>query len=341
MLKIKNILIIIFILLIATACNNSQENNEPVKASHNGMGTITDFIVFGEQAEEGIEKAKEIMIDIEQKMSLSIDNSEVNKINSQAGIEKVEVSDDTFEVISRGLYFSELTEGSFDISIAPITELWNIGKDDQRVPSENEIKEKLSLVNYKNIVLNKEENSIFLKKEDMKIDLGGIAKGFAADKIISTFKGMGIENALVNVGGNIKVLGENPQKNRPWRVGLRHPREARGSHFTTTKLQDGDTVVTSGDYERFFINQDIRYHHIFDAKLGKPSRTDIIGVSIITDNSMDADGLSTSVFVLGSQKGQKIIEDLEGVEAIIVTKELKIIMTEGAKEYLENVKNQL
>lgn len=341
MLKIKKLILIIFILLFTTACNNSQENNEPVKASHNGMGTTTDFIVFGEQAEEGIKNAKEIMVDIEQKMSLSIENSEVNKINSQAGLGQVEVSDDTFEVISRGLYFSELTEGSFDISIAPITELWNIGKDDQRVPSENEISEKLSLVNYKNIVLNKEDNSIFLEKKGMKIDLGGIAKGFAADKIISTFKGMGIENALVNVGGNIKVLGDNPQKNRPWKVGLRHPREARGSHFTTTKLQSGETVVTSGDYERFFIKEGIRYHHIFDAKLGKPSNSDIIGVSIITDNSMNADGLSTSIFLLGSQKGLKLIEDIEGAEAVIVTKDLKIIMTEGAEEILENNNNQL
>ena len=175
----------------------------------------------------------------------------------------------------------------------------------------------------------------------MKIDLGGIAKGYAADQIVSAFKEMGIENALVNMGGNIKVLGQNIQKNRPWKVGLRHPRDVRGSHFSIANIKGEKTIVTSGDYERFFMEGDIRYHHIFDAKLGKPSNSDIIGVTIITENSMCADGLSTSVFLLDSQDGLKLIEDMEGVEAVIVTRDLKIIMTQGAKKFLEDTKTQL
>ncbi len=339
----KLTILILSIFLLATGCSNNQSKKDPLKASYNGMGTIADFIVFGEEnlATEGIEKAKGIMIDIENKMSLNIEESEINRINLNAGIKRVFVSQDTFDVVSRGLYFSELTKGKFDISIGPISKLWNIGTDDERVPSNEEINEKLSLVDYNNILLNPEENTVYLEKAGMELDLGAIAKGFAADKIISTFKEMGIENALVNIGGNIKVLGKNPQRNRPWRVGLRHPRDARGRHFSTARLFDQQTVVTSGDYERFFMEKGLRYHHIFDGNNGKPSISDIIGVSIITENSMDADGLSTSVFLLGSQKGLKFIEEMENVEAIIVTKDLKVINTKGAEKFLEEIINQL
>ena len=160
MLKLKKIIVIIFILLLVTSCSHS-EKNQPIKSSYNGMGTIIDFMVFGDQGEQAIEKGREIVQDLEEKMSLNIKNSEVNAINDQAGIGPVKVSDDTFQVISKGLYFSQLTEGIFDITIAPITELWNIGNEGERVPTEEEIKEKLSLVNYKNVILNKEKKVFF------------------------------------------------------------------------------------------------------------------------------------------------------------------------------------
>lgn len=342
-MKSQKLMIIITILLLITACSNNHNKKDPLKASYNGMGTIADFIIFGEEtlAAEGFEKAKKIMIDIENKMSLNIEDSEINKINLQAGKDKVVVSEDTFNVISRGLYFSELTNGSYDISIGPITKLWNIGKNDERVPSNEEIIEKLPLVDYNKIIVDIEEKSVFLEKEGMELDLGSIAKGYAADKIISTFKDMGIENALINIGGNIKVLGKNPQRNRSWMVGLRNPRDARGSHFATIKLDSGKTVVTSGDYERFFIKEGIRYHHIFDGNIGRPSKSDIIGVSIIAENSIDADGLSTSVFLLGSKKGLNLIEQMDSVEAVLVTKNLKLITTKGAEGFIEEMKNQL
>lgn len=330
---------IIFFILVG--CSNSNDRTSPVTSSHSGMGTITDFTVFGENAEEAIQRGKDILIDIEQKMSLSIDSSEVNEINRQAGIKPVPVSEDTFEVIKKGVFFSELTEGRFDISIAPITQLWNIGQDGQRIPTDEEIEKALSLVNYELISIDEEKRTVFLEKEGMKIDLGGIAKGYAADKVIQEFKDLGIENALVSVGGNIKVVGENIQKDRPWRVGLRHPRGARGSHFALTDLHDGETVVSSGDYERYFTENDIRYHHIFDGRTGKPSRTDIIGVSILTNNSMFADGISTSIFLMGSKDGMALINELEGVEAVIVTEDLRVLMSDGIKEQIDIESTQL
>lgn len=330
----------ISMIFLLSACANS-EITEPVTATHYGMGTVTDFTVYGRNAEEAIEKGKEILLDLESKMSLTIKNSEVNQINQQADKKPVQVSEDTFRVIERSLHYSELTKGSFDITIAPITGLWNIGQEDQRIPEDGEIEEALPLVNYENIKINKEERSIFLEEEGMKIDLGGIAKGYAADKILESFQEMGIKNALISVGGNIKAIGENPQKSRLWRVGLRHPREARGSYFATTDLESGETLVTSGDYERFFIADDVRYHHIFDAKTGRPADSDVIGVSIITDNSMDADSLSTSVFLLGSQEGIQLIEEIEEAEAVVVTKDLKVKMTEGAGNKVELLEEQL
>lgn len=328
----------ISILFLLSACTNS-DKTEPVTASHHAMGTLTDFTVYGKNAEGAIAKGKEILSDLESKMSLNIKNSEVNQINQQAGKKPVQVSEDTFRVIERSLYYSELTKGRFDITIAPITSLWNIGQEDQRIPKDSEIQEALPLVDYKNIKINKEERSVFLEKEGMKIDLGAIAKGYAADKILDAFQEIGIENALVSVGGNIKVMGKNPQKDRLWKVGVRHPRKARGSFFATTDLESGETMVTSGDYERFFIANDVRYHHIFDAKTGRPSDSDIIGASIITKNSMDADSLSTSVFLLGSQEGIKLIEKIEGAEAIVITKDYEIIMTKGAINKVELLEN--
>lgn len=339
-LKIKKIILLIFILLLLTSCSHSQKN-EPVQSTYYAMGTVIDFTVFGDQGQEAIEKAKEVIEDLEKKMSLNIKDSEINAINAQAGIGPVQVNADTFQVIEEALYYSQLSQGLFDVTIAPITELWAIGSQSEKVPSQEQIQEKVSLVNYKDIVLDQEKQSVFLKKNAMKIDLGGIAKGYATDQVIAAFEDMGIENALVNMGGNIKVLGLNPQKNQAWKVGLRHPRDTRGSHFAIVNVDKGQSVVTSGDYERFFIEGETRYHHIFDGKTGEPSNSDIIGVTIISEDSMQADALSTTVFLLGSEKGLELMEDLQGVEAIIVTHDLKIITTKGAQDFLQEGKTQL
>ncbi|MCR1899895.1 FAD:protein FMN transferase [Irregularibacter muris] len=340
------IIVLIAMIFTLTSCSNANNKDnthsaEPVKGTHSGMGTLIEFTVYGDNAKEAIKKGKEVMNEIEQEMSLNIKDSEVNKINAQAGKTAVSVSPETFSVVKRGVYFSKLTEGNFDITIAPISQLWDIGQDDARVPSQDEIEALLPLVNYRHIQLDEKNTSVLLEEKDMKIDLGGIAKGYAADRVIDVFKDMGIKNALVSVGGNIKVIGENPQKGRAWTVGLRHPRKARGNYFATIRLNDGETVVTSGDYERYFIKDDIRYHHIFNAKEGQPSKSDIIGATIITQNSMDADGLSTSLFVLGSNKGMKMIDELEGVEAVIITRDLKVMMTEGIKDRIDVESMQL
>lgn len=341
MKKLLYIILILSIIFTMTACGNNRDKRnqeealEPIKGFHNGMGTVTEFIVYGNKAQEAIKQGKEVMTEIENKMSLNVEESEVNKINKQAGTASVKVSEETFEVIKRSIYFSEVTKGKFDISIAPITNLWHIGHEDERVPKNEEIEEKLSLVSYKNIRLDEENREVFLEKKGMEIDLGGIAKGYVADKIVEKFKDIGVENALVSVGGNIKVLGENPNKKRSWKVGLRHPRKARGNYFATIALQSGETVVSSGDYERYFMEGDKRYHHIFNAQTGIPSTTDVIGVSIITDDSMNADALSTSVFLLGSKKGLEFIQNLQGTEAVIVTRDLKLINTEKIEDRLE------
>ena len=199
-------------------------------------------------------------------MSLNNSESEINKINNNAGIEFIKVSDDTFYVVSKAVEYGDVSKGHFDISIAPLVNLWGITSDSPQVPSESEINQVLSLINYKDIEF--EDNKIKLKREKMGIDLGGIAKGFAADKVYNHLKEKGVKSAIIDVGGNISLLGTRPDGSE-YTIGIQNPFESRGNHFATVKIAD-KTIVTSGKYERFFTYENKDYHHILSPFDGYP-----------------------------------------------------------------------
>ena len=264
-------------------------------------------------------------------MSCQISTSEISKINKNAGRSYVKVSDNTYYVIKESINFSKISNDTFDISIGPIIDLWSIGTDNAKLPSNKEISNKLSLVNYKNILFDDKNKSIKLVNKNMKIDLGGIAKGYAADKICDYLKNdENLENALINLGGNIYVLG-NKENNKPFSIGIQDPTKPRGNSIGNIKVSN-QSVVTSGIYERYFEKNNKIYHHMLNPHTGYPFDNNLSSVTIISNKSMTGDALSTTVFGLGIEKGLKLVQNLDNVDAIFITKDKKIYLSNNLKD---------
>lgn len=330
-MKNRSILALILgICLMTTSCGKQVKKEEPSVTRENYLlGTIVQLKVYGENAENAATKAMDVISNIDDLMSTTKPTSDVSKINDNAGGDFIEVKEDTYKVIKKALYYSELSEGAFDVTVGPLVNLWGIGTEKAKVPNAGEIKKNLALVNYKDIEINDAKRSIKLKRKSQKIDLGGIAKGYAADKVRETLINEGIKTAFINLGGNVVTLGDKSD-GTPWNIGVQDPLNTRGDYFGILKVSN-KSIVSSGNYERFFMKDGIKYHHILDTKTGYPSESELMGTTIISDKSIDGDALSTSVFVLGLDKGLKLIEDLEGVEAIFITKDKKIYTSSGIK----------
>jgi len=327
--------VIIFILVITIALifTTREKEQVPITKEFYCFGTILQLKAFGKNSEKAIEKAALRLTNMNDKMSVFKDYSEISKINFNAGGALQKVSKDTYYVIKKAVDYCKLSQGAFDITIRPIVRLWGIGREEERIPSEKEIEEKLKLVNYKDIVLDEESNSVGLMHESQEIDVGGIAKGYAADEVKKIFVKHKIKSAVINLGGNVYVLG-NKTDGSPWKVGIQDPLGSQGE-FVGTVSASNKSIVTSGNYERYFRMEGKKYHHILDTKTGYPSESEIISATIISDLSIDGDGLSTGVYILGVNRALELIESLKGIEAILITKEKKIHITSGIKGNFE------
>lgn len=294
------------------------------------MGTNVIQRIYSNNAKEISSLAERELKRLEGLMSFYLTSSEVGKLNLEAGENEVILSKETFEVIKTAKEYSKLCKGTFDITVAAIVKLWGIFSKNQRIPLKNEIQDILYLTNYKDIILNEEKSSAKLLKVGQKIDLGAIAKGYAADRIIDIYRKNAVKSGFINIGGNVLTLGSKPDGS-PWSIGIQNPFESRGKNIGAIRISDG-TVVTSGDYVRYFEKDKIRYHHILDPKTGYPANSGIISATIIGKNSMQADALSTGIFILGLKDGMKLVDKIHGVEAIFITSQKKVYITEGAKE---------
>ena len=250
-------------------------------------------------------------------MSPYIEDSLLSIINTNAAHHAVKTSAELFNIIDRSLVISKLTAGAFDITFSSLGYLYDYRLN--KKPTAEQLVEKLPLINYQSIQLNPSDHSVYFKQTGIKIDLGGIAKGLAVDNCIALLKSFGVKDALVTAGGDTYVLGDNAGK--LWHIGIKHPR-AENKMLSILPLAD-TAVSTSGDYERFFIEDGHRYHHILNPKTGM-SVSSVQSVTILTDNSTYADALSTSVFVLGVEDGLKLVESLDNVSAILVDKDGKM-----------------
>lgn len=322
--------IIILAILILVFATGDYERSPIIKCSY-ALGTIINLRVSSnKKAEEAIEKAIEKLNNIDDKMSVFKEDSEISRINLKAGISSEHVSKDTYFVLKKAIEYSKILEGAFDPTIRPIVALWNIGIKQDIIPKESEIEDKLNLVNYNDIILNETDCSIMLKHKKQALDVGGIAKGFAADEVRDIFYKYNIKSALIDLGGNIFALGSK-EDGLPWKVGIQNPFEPRGEYVGILNVRN-KSIVTSGNYERYFMKDGKRFHHIIDPKTGYPSESKIISSTIISDNSIDGDGLSTGVYIIGLEKALKIIESINGVDAIFITEGKRIYTTSGVND---------
>ena len=299
----KALLVVLFSTFVFSSCTRSAE---PYTETELRMDTVCSITVYDEDDRTLISGAFDIIDDVVKLIDIYDSSSEIYHLNENAAKESVSVSPELFALIRRAYDMSVLTDGAFNIAIGPLVELWGIGNGGETVPSAEDIEKTLLLTDYNNIILDEENRSVLFLKEGMKIDLGALGKGYAADRIAEYFRENGVENAIINLGGNVYMLGSHPE-GREWTVGLQSPDTERGGYFATVACSDS-SVVTSGGYERYFETEDGNiYHHILSSKTGYPASSDIVSSSIISRDSTLADMLSTATFVLGSKKGEEIV----------------------------------
>lgn len=268
-------------------------------------------------------KENEIMNTIVSKLNLLDDemsiykfDSVISKINDLAGKEYVKVSDDFLNIVEKSIYYSNLTNGILDVTCKPLTEVVKSGIDDPLI-----IKEKLKLINYKNILINKDKKEIMLKEANMGIDLGSMVKGYATDLINDILDENNIKDAIIDLGGNVLVKGKN--NNNLWNVGIQDPLEDMFNSALFITASD-ESIVTSGNYERA--------NHIISPKVGLIENNRVLSVSIIADRSIDAEALSTPCFIMGVEEGMKFItKKFNNIDCIYITEDRKIYATEGIK----------
>jgi FAD:protein FMN transferase len=300
-----------------------------VKRTQLHMGTLVTITAVSPNQDVG-NRAMQVAFDeikrLEQLLSTWRSDSELSRVNQEAGRRPVQVSSETLELVTRSLELGRLTLGGFNIALGPAIDAWSI-TERQRIPDDEELQRLKPLVDWTSIQLNKEARTIYLPHEGMRIDVGGIGKGYAADRAVEEMKRAGAAGGSVALSGDIKTFGVLPDQNG-FPVGIRHPRE-EGALITVIDLKN-EAISTAGDYERFFERDGVRYHHILDTHTLQPART-CQSVTVIAKEGTVADGLDTGIFVLGPEQGMALVERLPGVEAIIIDQEGKITVSSGLR----------
>ena len=295
------------------------------------MGTLCTVNCYNQGTDELYREIFARLREIEQLMSASLPGNELDTLNQLAGVRPLALHQDLLEVLGKALEYAELSDGAFDPTVGPLVKLWGIGSDAAKIPQEEEIHQALDLVDYSNLELDFNAGTGFLKKAGMMVDLGAIAKGYAADEVVKILEKAQITGAIVDLGGNVFAYGVK-EGAMPWRIGVQNPLESRGSYLGVLELVN-KTIVTSGVYERFFEADGRRYHHILSTRDGYPVNNALISVTIIADRSIDGDGLSTSIFAMGYEAGCALVESLSNVYAIFVFDNQEVRLSSGAEEF--------
>jgi len=282
--------------------------------------------------EDVLISARQLALQLDDQLSPFKPASEISRVNQAAGIMPVHVSETTYQLIEKSVAWSVRSDGAFDMTIRPATQLWGIGKKGSFVPGRESLQERKALVDYRKTRLDPEAGTCMLLEPGMSIDLGGIGKGWAADLIRNLLCERGVSHAMINAGGNLVAVG-GKTNTEPWRVGVQNPLMIRGEILGTMALEDA-SLVTSGVNERFFVKSGKRYHHLLDPKTLAPADNDLLSVTVTGRESVDLDALSTAVFVLGPERGSKLARE-SGCDVLFVMKDRSII---GSKKFMQNFK---
>ncbi|MEF2597423.1 MAG: FAD:protein FMN transferase [Lachnospiraceae bacterium] len=318
---------LVFLLLFAAGTLSGCEK-ETASVSKTGffLDTVVSITLYDTENTSPLEECFSRLASYEKLFSRTQEGSDVWRINHSDG-NPVEVSAETADLLEKALSYCRLSDGAFDITIAPVLTLWNFDADQKTgtVPDESDLIDALSHVGYKNIQL--DGTTVTLLDPDTSIDLGGIAKGYIAALLKEDLVSAGYTSGIIDLGGNILTIGSKPH-GQDFRIGVRTPKPDATQPLTTISCRNA-SVVTSGTYERYFIENGKRYHHILSPFDGHPVENGLASVTIFSEHSVDGDALSTACFVLGPEKGMALIESLDGIEALFVTDDLEMKPSSG------------
>ena len=323
----KYILVPIFLmLLLCTGCQlHNLHVSEETLYEKNALyfDTVINLQFYaGENGEELMDHCMEMCNEFENTFSRTLETSELYAINHRKE-NTVTVSDSMAELISTGLTYYELSDGKFDITVAPLSDLWDFKSSDAAIPKESDIQNNLKKVGADQISLS--GNTLTFSSDDTMIDLGALVKGFAADRIKAYLTEHGVTSGILNLGGNVLTIGSRPDGSS-WNIGIQKPFDEKNPIADTVKIKD-QTVVSSGVYQRYFKQDNIIYHHILDPDTGYPIQNDLWGVSVICDSSMTGDALSTTCMTLGYENARKLIESMDHTEAVFILSGCKLKKT--------------
>lgn len=318
--NIRRLLITLLLCLPLSGCGSRQ----PIQQTGFYFDTVISITLYDPAKAEELNHCFELAQLYEQYFSTKIADSDVSRINAAAG-SPVYVHEETAELIERGLSYSALSNGKFDITIGKLTDLWDFHADSPKLPDQGAVADAVASINYRNVVVNGKE--VTLTDPNAALDLGGIAKGYIADKMKEYLLSQGITKGLINLGGNVLAIGEK-EDGSAYTIGIQKPFDETGAPIASVSVRD-QSVVTSGVYERYFEQDGVRYHHILDVSDGYPYDNHLLSVTIICENSVDGDGLSTSCFALGLKKGMELVESLDHTEAVFITSDQKLHTSSG------------
>jgi thiamine biosynthesis lipoprotein len=324
-------------LIVAIACNQAASSSPAatpahlVERSRLAMGSTLRLTAWSKDEPGALSAFDDVFREftrLERLMSTWIPESDIVRVNQMAGVQPVQVSADVREVLATARQMSEWTGGKFDVTFGALSGLWKFDHDqDNVVPDMREVRRRLPLIDYRAIQIDDVAGTVFLARKGMSIHLGGIGKGYAIDRGVNILRKRGVRDFMIQDGGDIYVGGL--KDGRPWRLGIQDPRGAANHIFAELDLSDG-TFSTSGDYERFFMNDGRRYHHILDPATGEPARG-ARSVTIVANRGVIGDGLSTGVFILGADAGMALIEKLPDVEGVIVSDTNEVLISSGLR----------
>ncbi|MCR5702407.1 MAG: FAD:protein FMN transferase [Lachnospiraceae bacterium] len=320
---------LILVLLLCGGCSYGKTQNENASSSCDifAMDTYMTLTAYGKNSDRALEEAENRINELDKKLSTGSPDSEIALLNKNGS---GKLSDDTLYLLDKSLEISKETNGAFLPTIYPLMEAWGFPTKDFKVPDDSVIENCFSLFDTDLINENKKEGTVSFKKQGMKLDFGGIAKGYTSNEVIEIFKKSGIENAIINLGGNVQTLGKKPDGSL-WRVAIQSPNE--GDEYLGILEISDKAVITSGGYERYFEENGVTYHHIIDPKTGYPADNELVSVTIVCDDGLLADGLSTALFVMGLDEAIQFWQNhSEMFDVILMTKDNEIYVSDGISD---------